>query len=233
MSCRWMYADAPIGLLAKMNPLRWSEWGPPAAIAAQLRAEPDADRKVTVEVKGGPTIGTVTVASAIRQLQLPMPSSMTSEERMARAVAAATVRLPAFKQEAVAALRAESDVLATNYGSRPDGFYHRFLVFNEAFHHGGSPEAALTMLLNYCRFMQRQREAGRLQGLGAEMLRPHIARGFVRVLSSRDKAGRRIVLSFPHDLDAKVCPRPTSPSCRRHHSCSCCSRRPQPPLPLP
>tara|TARA_B110001452_G_scaffold258533_1_gene253875 strand:- start:202 stop:600 length:399 start_codon:yes stop_codon:yes gene_type:complete len=61
--------------------------------------------------------------------------------------------------------------------------------------------------------MQTQRELGRLDGLGAAMLRPHMsnaktetsAGGFVRMLSTaRDRAGRRVVVTLPADLDTKA-----------------------------
>ena len=204
-------------ILSKANPLRWSEWCEPSTLVAQLQAVKDQSRNVNVEVDDGTKLDSITIAAAIQRLQQPLPSSMTPEERRARASAAAAARLPAFKQAVVAALQEESAALATSYSTRPDGFYLRFLLFNEVFHHGGKPEAASTMLLNYCRFMQRQREAGRLTGLGAEMLRPHVRNGFVRVLGSRDLAGRRVVLSFPHDLDAKV------PEARCACTCACTS----------
>jgi len=139
------------------------------------------------------------------------PSAEETRATLERAAAAAQARLPAWKEAAIAALAKEG--LTKHYGSRPDAFYLRFLFFNEAYFDGKKPEIALTMLLNYCRFMQQQREKGRLDGLGAEMLRPYMNNvptassigGFVRVMSaSRDRAGRRLVLSLPADLDDKV-----------------------------
>ena len=40
----------------------------------------------------------------------------------------------------------------------------------------------MRMFMNFCTFMQTQRTKGRLNGLGASMIRPWMHRGFVRVL---------------------------------------------------
>ena len=40
----------------------------------------------------------------------------------------------------------------------------------------------MQMFMNFCTFMQTQRTKGRLNGLGASMVRPWMHRGFVRVL---------------------------------------------------
>ena len=88
----------------------------------------------------------------------PAEVQQQAQQRRAAAAAAALARLP-DSPAAVAALQEEGGALAANYAGRPDGFFLRFLQFNESFHRERpAPEQALTMLLNYCRFMQSQRE---------------------------------------------------------------------------
>tara|TARA_B110001452_G_scaffold258533_1_gene253876 strand:- start:534 stop:1106 length:573 start_codon:yes stop_codon:yes gene_type:complete len=137
-----------MGWLASKNPLRWSERMDPAALARALQASADAGRQVLLEGGGG-SLGPLSRDEAVGKL---MATTATPEEKRARAFAAAQSRLPAFKQSAVAALQEEGPQLVKHYGSRSDGFYLRFLLFNEAFFDGApKPEMALTMLLNYCR----------------------------------------------------------------------------------
>ena len=120
----------------------------PVALAQALQASADVSREVLLEGGGG-KLGPLSRDEAVGKL---MAMTATPEEKRARAFAAAQARLSAFKQSAVVALQEESPELAKHYGNRSDGFYLRFLLFDETFFDGApKPEMALTMLLNYCR----------------------------------------------------------------------------------
>lgn len=195
---RWMYGDASTGLLASMNPMRWSGLETPERIAKVLREEAaPSGRSVKLEDAGGTKFGPSSVAQAVAQMRGGEAARREAADH------AAHHRLGDFKREVLAAL-ANEPALMRHYGARPDGFYLRFLVFNEQFYKGTKPAEALRMLLNYSRFMQAQREKGRLDGLGAEMLRPWMQRGFIRMLTTRDRAGRRLMLTFPANMEEKV-----------------------------
>ena len=60
---------------------------------------------------------------------------------------------------------------------------------------------AMQMFMNFCTFMQTQRTKGRLNGLGASMIRPWMHRGFVRVLATSAQEDSRLPRTY------HVCPR--------------------------
>lgn len=129
--------------------------------------------------------------------------SNTTTIDLASAKEAALKRLDGFKAEVLEALGTDQD-LVTNFGNRDDKFYLRFLVFNELHEKGKKPGNALKMLMNYAKFITMCRAEGFLTGLGAEAIRPYMNKGFVRMMSTRDKMNRRMVLTAPDDMDSKV-----------------------------
>jgi len=198
-----MYGDVSTGGLASLNPGRWSGYAD--AISTMEDIEKQAgDRPVKVQSKSGIKWDAMSVERAAEKLRATM---MSVEEHRAWGMDRAAQKLPAFKEAAIQALEAEADAdLLRNYGSRPDEFYLRFLQFHMVGPVLGDvgDGRPLAMFLNYCKFMQTQRVKGRLEGLGAAMIRPLMDRGFLRMLTTRDKQGRRVMLTFPKDMDEKV-----------------------------
>eukprot|EP00746_Dinoflagellata_sp_MGD_P167172 gnl/MRDRNA2_/MRDRNA2_97592_c0_seq1.p1 gnl/MRDRNA2_/MRDRNA2_97592_c0~~gnl/MRDRNA2_/MRDRNA2_97592_c0_seq1.p1 ORF type:complete len:285 (+),score=58.32 gnl/MRDRNA2_/MRDRNA2_97592_c0_seq1:108-962(+) len=126
----------------------------------------------------------------------------SNSEKRAEAEEKANQRLLDFKKEALAALGKEPE-LFKHFGDRSDGFFLRFLKFNEI-DPDEKPEDCIKMLLNYCRFINLHRSKGLLDNLGAETMRPWMKKHFLQMPSTKDKSGRRMILTFPYDMKNKV-----------------------------
>ena len=194
MSFRWMFGDG--SLLSASNPLRWSAYLKPDELCDQLCRE---TRPIVVEPHGGSRWPPLSPGECLRRLAEPVRQqrvqlALMREQESARAHQAALARLSEFKR-----------AVGEEAAGRTDAFFLRFLRFNETFHKGKKPGEALVMVRNFLSFMRVQREKGRLEGLGLAMIRPFLSRGFVRILEgARDREGRRVVLTFPLDMEKKV-----------------------------
>lgn len=165
-------------------------------------------RPVIVELPNGQHIGPMSVQQLIYSLhaELEQQTSLSRLGGCASPEYRSLARLNGFKQQARAALADDAELLR-HYGSRADAFYLRFLLLNEHHLHlpGVNTNSAVEMLLNYSRLMQKQRVAGRLQGLGLAELQSAISKtGFFRFPSCRDRDGRHIVLCFPVGCSDKL-----------------------------
>jgi hypothetical protein len=95
------------------------------------------ERPVKIESKSGRKLGPL---ASQRAIELLTSLSMTPADRIAWATERAKKRLPAFKLAAQKALSTDT-ALHAHYGARADGFYLRFLQFNEVFPLTGDPDA--------------------------------------------------------------------------------------------
>ena len=93
--------------------------------------------QVKIESKSGRKLGPL---ASQRAIELLTSLSMTPADRIAWATERAKKRLPAFKLAAQKALSTDT-ALHAHYGARADGFYLRFLQFNEVFPLTGDPDA--------------------------------------------------------------------------------------------